>query len=78
MRFGPLEIIIIIAIVLIITGAAFAPSLGRNLGKGVKQLRQAVGGDDKKTKVIKTLSDDATAVEVKRRVAEQKGSAKSG
>ncbi|KTB47639.1 twin-arginine translocase TatA/TatE family subunit [Dehalogenimonas alkenigignens] len=78
MRFGPLEIIIIIAIVLIITGAAFAPSLGRNLGKGVKQLRQAVGGDDKKTKVIKTLSDGATAVEVKRRVAEQKSSAKSG
>ncbi len=71
MRFGPLEIGIIIVIILIITGAAFVPSLGKNLGKGVRQLRQAVGGEDK-TKVVTKLEDDAAATEVKRRVTGQK------
>ncbi len=74
MKFGPLEIGIIILIILVITGAAFVPKLGKNLGKGVKQLRQAVTPDDKAggTKVVNKLEDDAAAREVKRRVAEQK------
>jgi len=78
MRFGPLEIIIVIIIILAITGAAFAPSLGKNLGKGVRQLRQAVGGKDKtdQSKVVTKLEDDATATEVKRRITGQKDGAK--
>jgi sec-independent protein translocase protein TatA len=79
MRFGPLEIIIIIFIILLITGAAFLPALGKNLGKGVRQLRQAVGGEGKtdKPKVVSLLEDDAAAREVKRRIVEQKDSTKS-
>ena len=76
MRFGPLEIGIIIFIILIITGAAFVPSLGKNLGKGVRQLRQAVGGENK-NKVVTKLEDDAAATEVKRRVTGQKGGTKA-
>jgi sec-independent protein translocase protein TatA len=74
MKFGPLEIGLIILIILIITGAAFMPKLGKNLGKGVRQLRQAVTPEDKSggNKVVTRLEDDATAREVKRRVAEQK------
>jgi len=80
MKFGPLEIIVIIFIILLITGAAFVPALGKNLGKGVRQLRQAVGGEGKadKTKVVSSLEDDAAAREVKRRVIEQKDGTKAG
>jgi sec-independent protein translocase protein TatA len=79
MRFGPLEIIIIIVIILIITGAAFIPALGKNLGKGVRQLREAVGGDkEDKPEVVTKLEDDAAAIEVKRRIAAQKNGTKTG
>ena len=79
MKFGPLEIVIIIFIILLITGAAFLPALGKNLGKGVRQLRQAVGGEGKsdKSKMVTKLEDDAAAREVKRRIVEQKDSTKS-
>lgn len=74
MKFGPLEIGIIILIILVITGAAFVPKLGKNLGKGVRQLRQAVTPEDKSggTKVVTKLEDDAAAREVNRRLTEQK------
>ncbi len=76
MKLGPLEIGIIIVIILLITGAAFVPSLGKNLGKGVRQLRQAVGGEDK-TKVVTKLEDNTAATEVQRRVTEQKSGTRS-
>ena len=69
MRFGVFEIILIIVIILLITGAAFVPAFGKNLGKGVKQLRHAVGGGDKtdKPKVVSKLEDGEAAREVNRR-----------
>jgi sec-independent protein translocase protein TatA len=79
MKLGPLEIGAIIVIILIITGASFMPALGKNLGKGVRQLRQAVGGENKdKAKVVTKLEDDAAAREINRRVVEQKTSTKAG
>jgi sec-independent protein translocase protein TatA len=79
MRLGPIEIILIVAVILVITGAAFVPSLGKSLGKGVHQLRQATGGGNKdKVKVVTKLEDDAAAAEINRRVLEQKRSAKTG
>jgi len=79
MKLGPLEIILILAVILVITGASFAPGLGKNLGKGVRQLRQAMGGENKaKTKVVTKLEDDAAAKEINRRVFEQKRSTKAG
>ncbi|APV45490.1 sec-independent protein translocase protein TatA [Dehalogenimonas formicexedens] len=78
MKFGPLEIILILAIILVVTGAGFAPSLGKNLGTGIRQLRQAVGGDKNKTKIVTSLHDGAAAKEINRRVFEQKRSSKAG
>ncbi|AKG54389.1 hypothetical protein DGWBC_1775 [Dehalogenimonas sp. WBC-2] len=76
MRFGPVEILLIIVIILIITGAAFVPSFGRMLGKGVHQLRHAVGGADKspETKLVTHLEDGVAAKEVKRRTQSNKQS----
>ena len=78
MKLGPFEIILIIAVILVVTGASFVPSLGKNLGKGVHQLRQATGGNKDKVKVVTTLEDDIAAKEINRRVLEQKRSAKAG
>ena len=46
---GPLEIVIIIAILLVIFGAKFLPALGRNAGKGVRIGREK--GSEIATKV---------------------------
>ena len=46
---GPLEIVIIIAILLVIFGARFLPALGRNAGKGVRIGREK--GSEIATKV---------------------------
>ncbi|MEN8614888.1 twin-arginine translocase TatA/TatE family subunit [Dehalogenimonas sp. THU2] len=80
MRFGPFEIILIIVIILLITGAAFVPAVGRTLGKGVRQLRSAVGGEDKteKTKVVTKLEDGIAAKEVNRRARDSKEGTKTG
>ena len=78
MKLGPLEIILILAVILVITGAGFVPGLGKNLGKGVRQLRQAVGSGKEPTKVVTKLEDDAAAKEINRRVFAQKSGTKAG
>ncbi|MDV2988970.1 MAG: twin-arginine translocase TatA/TatE family subunit [Dehalogenimonas sp.] len=69
MRFGVLEIILVVVIILLITGAAFVPAVSKNLGKGVRQLRQALGGkeNDDSPKVITKLEDGEAAQEINRR-----------
>lgn len=76
MRFGVFEIILIIVIVLLITGAAFVPAVGKNLGKGVRQLRQALGGGDKddNPKVITKLEDGEAAQEINSRAKDKRTS----
>lgn len=47
-RFGPGEIAVIVLLVLVIFGAKRLPELGRNLGLGLTNFRQALkGGPDK-------------------------------
>ena len=50
MKLGPLEIILIIAVILIITGASFAPKLGKLLGRGVKKAREGLKADSNSAK----------------------------
>jgi sec-independent protein translocase protein TatA len=70
MRFGGLELIIILAIVLIIFGAGKLPQVGEALGRGLKSLR---GKGDEETKndsggvqVIRRLEDDKATGQVNR------------
>ena len=44
-RLGPMELVIILAIVMVIFGATRLPQLGEGLGKGLRQFRRAVSGD---------------------------------
>ncbi len=40
-RIGPLELVVILAVALIIFGPAKLPELGRSIGRGIREFRQA-------------------------------------
>jgi sec-independent protein translocase protein TatA len=44
---GPLEIVIVLIIVLVIFGPKRLPDLGRSLGKGMREFKDSVTGNDK-------------------------------
>jgi sec-independent protein translocase protein TatA len=43
---GPLEIIVVLIIALIVFGPKRLPELGRSLGRGIREFRGSIGGDD--------------------------------
>ena len=45
-RIGPLEIVIILVIILIVFGVGRLPEVGGGLGKGLREFRNSVRGDD--------------------------------
>jgi sec-independent protein translocase protein TatA len=44
---GPLEVVVILIIALIVFGPKRLPELGRSLGKGIREFRGSISGDDK-------------------------------
>jgi sec-independent protein translocase protein TatA len=44
---GPLELIIVLVIVLVIFGPKRLPSLGRQLGSGMREFKDSITGKDK-------------------------------
>jgi sec-independent protein translocase protein TatA len=52
---GPVELIIVLVIVLVIFGARRVPEAGKNLGKGMREFKDAVTGNKE--------SDDKAALE---------------
>ena len=48
MRLGVMELLIILAIIILVFGASRLPELGKGIGKGIKNFREAnrtAGGD---------------------------------
>ncbi len=43
---GPLEIVIVLVLVLVIFGPKRLPELGRSLGRGMREFKQSITGDD--------------------------------
>ncbi len=64
---GPLEIIIVLIIALIVFGPKRLPELGNSLGKGIREFKDSVTGDnkddDEDTKAISASQATATPVE---------------
>ena len=57
---GPLEIIIVLIIVLVIFGPKRLPDLGRSLGRGMREFKDSVTGNDKEHEQldsVKTVGD---------------------
>jgi sec-independent protein translocase protein TatA len=48
---GPLEIAIVLVIVLIIFGPKRLPELGRSMGRGIREFKGSISGDDDKDDV---------------------------
>jgi sec-independent protein translocase protein TatA len=48
---GPLEIGVVLIIVLIIFGPKRLPELGRSMGRGIREFRGSIGGDNDKDDV---------------------------
>lgn len=45
---GPMELIIVLAIALIVLGPKKLPEVGRSLGRGMKEFKDSVSGDDRR------------------------------
>jgi sec-independent protein translocase protein TatA len=43
---GPLEIVVVLIIVLIVFGPKRLPEMGRSLGKGIREFKNSVTGND--------------------------------
>jgi len=54
MRLGPVEIGLILVIVLIVFGVSKLPQVGGAVGKGLREFRQAVKGEEEPKAVAKT------------------------
>ena len=45
-QIGPLEIILVLAIALIVLGPKRLPDAGRSVGRGMRNFKAAIGGND--------------------------------
>ena len=43
---GPMELIVILAIALIVLGPKKLPEVGRSIGKGMREFKDSLSGDD--------------------------------
>jgi sec-independent protein translocase protein TatA len=61
---GPLEIIIVLVIILVIFGPKRLPELGRSMGRGMREYKDSITGNDKDDdEQPQHLSPPAAAVE---------------
>jgi sec-independent protein translocase protein TatA len=44
---GPMELIVILAIALIVLGPKKLPEVGRSIGKGMREFKDSLSGDDR-------------------------------
>ena len=44
---GPMELIIVLAIALIVLGPKKLPEVGRSIGRGMREFKDSVSGDDR-------------------------------
>lgn len=45
---GPMELIVILAIALIVLGPKKLPEVGRSIGKGMREFKDGISGDDRR------------------------------
>ena len=55
--FGPLEAVVIIAIILIVFGAGKLPQVGGALGKGIREFRKGKSGELEESKKLDSPKD---------------------
>jgi len=65
MRIGTTELLLILALAILLFGGTRLAGLGKSLGKGIKEFRQEMKGENKedKTEVKKDASDSSGTTE---------------
>jgi sec-independent protein translocase protein TatA len=59
---GPLELIVILVVALIVLGPARLPEAARSVGRGMRELRESIQGNDDDDR-YDDLDDDRSAVD---------------
>jgi sec-independent protein translocase protein TatA len=49
---GPMELIVVLAIALIFFGPKRLPEMGSSIGKGIREFKSSIGGDDSSDDVV--------------------------
>jgi sec-independent protein translocase protein TatA len=71
---GPLELAIVLIIALVVFGPKRLPELGRSLGRGIREFRGSVGGDNHEPERTEAIEPPKSEAE---RSAEAKKSAEA-
>jgi len=66
---GPLELLIVLGIVLVIFGPKRLPSLGRQLGSGMREFKDSIGGRRDDDDEDEARADDDTGEATRRQAA---------
>ncbi|HET7036596.1 MAG TPA: twin-arginine translocase TatA/TatE family subunit [Thermomicrobiaceae bacterium] len=62
MDIGPMELVIVLAVVLIVFGPGKLPDLGRTLGGSIREFRDSVRGDDEEPQAEEHKPEPPAAV----------------
>lgn len=57
---GPMELIVVLIIALLVLGPKKLPEVGRSVGRGIREFKSSIGGDDDDDRRDATLSAHAT------------------
>ena len=68
---GPMELVIVLVIALLVLGPKRLPDAGRSVGRGIREFKQAISGDDRDA----TAAGDLPAAAADRRPAARTSSA---
>ncbi|HUK93586.1 MAG TPA: twin-arginine translocase TatA/TatE family subunit [Gaiellaceae bacterium] len=58
-EFGITGIILILVVALIVFGPKRLPEMGRSLGKGMREFKDSISGNDEQSELPSSTSDDA-------------------
>ncbi len=65
MKFGPLEIGLILVIILIVFGVGKLPDVGKQLGRGIRDFKKySAGGEDEEKKASETVKTSQSEAEL--------------
>jgi sec-independent protein translocase protein TatA len=60
---GPLELAVVVIIALIVFGPKRLPELGKSMGKGIREFRSSISGNDDEKPEIESSAKDGEPVE---------------
>lgn len=68
-KFGPMELVLILIIVLVIFGAAKLPEIGSSMGKAIRGFKKAATGQDEKQQLESSKNKEEAVAESPRKNA---------